>query len=693
MRIRIDRYGVRVGKSFSVILRRTLRVPDVPAPSAPDSRGSLLPPNLGALPLHRVEEYSDRVPREWLGRHAAFAPLRQREALWLDFQAASPHAVKVGVGGVDAITGRAWNEALESPQNYLVCPPQEWLDGVRTSDGKVRQFVAMPLGEGYSVAAQVAGTEQGGGIQILVFGPKRNSALKSWRGPGEGYGLESMAPRELGVAVGGEIAQRIHPDPYGIDIWDQKNHASLTIYLVEAGQYREWTGLEPPFRPPTAADYTAAGLPWFERLDEAFGDLASPPRGQLRSVAELDRERGSPVEEAARPVSVKRRQVVRVRVGQDDNQKEAIMVSPNSPQKRKEKALSLLPDLGALNEALQENPDRAIVLPDEGPLAETGGDGFESASRPRQRGLKGESEEVREERQRVIDAGKRAIVKLNEDRDAALTREEQTGFEAIVLLVGRPALLVQGGSFSIPPDEWSVLNRPDVRPRIGATVQGVGRIEVTNHPAGLDWIGTGFLVAEDVVMTNRHVAVEFARLKSGKTWEFQPGLKASIDYVEEFGAQIKAEFRITEIIGIHDEVDLALLRVARRGSPKAKRPQPLSLAANPKLKAGRQVYVVGYPAADSRRNDPVEMLRIFQNIFDVKRLQPGKVMKLVEGGKILNHDCSTLGGNSGSCVVDLETHQVVGLHFGGRYLVGNSAVVLSKLVKDPLVKKAKLEFV
>src|SRR4051794_3288190 len=31
-------------------------------------------------------------------------------------------------------------------------------------------------------------------------------------------------------------------------------------------------------------------------------------------------------------------------------------------------------------------------------------------------------------------------------------------------------------------------------------------------------------------------------------------------------------------------------------------------------------------------------------------------------------DCSTLSGNSGSPVLDLEIYQVVGLHFDGRYL-------------------------
>ncbi len=86
------------------------------------------------------------------------------------------------------------------------------------------------------------------------------------------------------------------------------------------------------------------------------------------------------------------------------------------------------------------------------------------------------------------------------------------------------------------------------------------------------------------------------------------------------------------------------------------------------------------------------MNRIFTNVFNVKRLQPGAIMEVLEPRSLLRHDCSTLGGNSGSCVVDLETNRVVGLHFGGRFSEGNYAVALWKLTDDPLLKKAKVNF-
>ncbi|MGH9248561.1 MAG: trypsin-like serine peptidase, partial [Acidimicrobiales bacterium] len=107
---------------------------------------------------------------------------------------------------------------------------------------------------------------------------------------------------------------------------------------------------------------------------------------------------------------------------------------------------------------------------------------------------------------------------------------------------------------------------------------------------------------------------------------------------------------------------------------------------------GRPVYVIGYPAWDGRRNEPEPMRRIFMDVYNVKRLQPGVTVESQTPQTVLRHDCSTLGGNSGSPVFDLASHTVVGLHFGGRYGVGNYAVPLWRMVDDPLVASAGLNF-
>ena len=66
------------------------------------------------------------------------------------------------------------------------------------------------------------------------------------------------------------------------------------------------------------------------------------------------------------------------------------------------------------------------------------------------------------------------------------------------------------------------------------------------------------------------------------------------------------------------------------------------------------------------------MNQIYGQMYDFKRLAPGEVTS-VESGRIL-HNCTTLGGNSGSAVIDLASGRALGLHFSGRFLETNYAV-------------------
>jgi hypothetical protein len=293
-------------------------------------------------------------------------------------------------------------------------------------------------------------------------------------------------------------------------------------------------------------------------------------------------------------------------------------------------------------------------------------------------------------RQAAVRDGTRGLRKVMDGREDELTPAEQVGLEAIVLLEGRPPLFIQGGDFRQVPIEWDVLNRH--REKIRSSISRVGRIEVNGHP-DYEWIGTGFLAGPDAVITNRHVAREFAEADGGAGWRFQAGMSARLDFNEEHGAIEPLEFRITGIVGIHETHDLAVLSVAATGGPGSALPEPLTVAAaKPDRVVDRQVYVIGYPAWDGRRNDPTYMQQIFGRVFDVKRLQPGRVSGWNEGDDVFRHDCSTLGGNSGSPVFDLETHAVIGLHFGGRYLIGNNAVPLWQLAGDALLRAGGVNF-
>ena len=295
------------------------------------------------------------------------------------------------------------------------------------------------------------------------------------------------------------------------------------------------------------------------------------------------------------------------------------------------------------------------------------------------------------DRNQQVDSGLRGMQKLDVGRED-LSPSEQQGLEAIILLTGRPAFLVQDDDFPIKtklPEQWSVLDQH--RAQITNVLKRVGRIEVSGSP-NFEWLGTGFLAGEDVVITNRHVAIEFAERKQQR-WDFKPAMGSSVDFNREHLSDADpAPFEVKEVIGIHDTHDMALLRVGRTSGTQALAdPLPVSMQS-PGSMVGRKIYVVGYPAWDGRRNDPEPMMRIFKNVFNVKRLQPGEISEPAGQFEIF-HDCSTLGGNSGSPVIDLETHAVIGLHFGGRFMEKNHAIPLWLLQQDALVKEGRLNFV
>ena len=302
---------IHIGERFSVSFQRTLRIPD-------DGQEYPLPPGLGAFPLSRVQDYAELLPTSWQEHNAVFIPMYQREALWLGFDGADwkPNAVKVAVGKINAISGGGWNEQLHSdPQDYIVCPNQPWLDGINAGQGFIRQFVAMPLGLGYTVEAQVSGVEEFGGIQLLVYEPKPGRfpdqpPPKRDQKPGIFFTPSPGQVGEMGLGAGGRMKQKIYPDPYGIDTWDTQNYGSVFIHIVNSRQYQELTGLIPPPTPISAQTYTEYKLPWFDLYDEALGDVAaSETLAGVKSIKEKEVEKGiTPQEEVVRvdPSTIKK---------------------------------------------------------------------------------------------------------------------------------------------------------------------------------------------------------------------------------------------------------------------------------------------------------------------------------------------------------------------------------------------------
>ena len=85
-----------------------------------------------------------------------------------------PFAIKIAAGKINAVTGDDWTDWLQcNPQDYMVSTEQPWIDGYSVEKGIIRQFVAMPLGAGYSAEEQIKQDASWGGSQIIVYPMKR----------------------------------------------------------------------------------------------------------------------------------------------------------------------------------------------------------------------------------------------------------------------------------------------------------------------------------------------------------------------------------------------------------------------------------------------------------------------------------------------------------------------------------------
>lgn len=309
MIVTLQRDHIRIG-ALAVSFQRTLRIPD-------DGSKYPLPPSLGTFPLARVDDHANRVPASWRRHGGVFLPMYQREAMWLRFtvQADSPMAVKIGAGKVNALSGGPWREGLDpDDQDYVVVPDQPWIDGFKTDAGGVRQFVAMPLGMGYTVEGQLTGEETVGGIQIEAF-PARPGAIPPTRfaerdlclsdGAIACMSIPVSSGAEMGLGAGGRLTQSIYPDPYGRDVWDIARGGRVFVHIVNSQMYRDITGLDAPPTPISARRYAEHGLPWFSLYDEHKGDIApSEALNGVNSVAQMDQQHGFVPQQDDGPVAV-----------------------------------------------------------------------------------------------------------------------------------------------------------------------------------------------------------------------------------------------------------------------------------------------------------------------------------------------------------------------------------------------------
>lgn len=116
--------------------QRTLRLPE-------DGTVHNLPPGFGPFPLESCGSHPARsLPKHWQNSNDVLMPMRKAEALWISWNRTKA-AIMVGAGGINAVSGESFlpGELKAEPQSYMAVPKQPWLDGIKSGEGVVRQFV------------------------------------------------------------------------------------------------------------------------------------------------------------------------------------------------------------------------------------------------------------------------------------------------------------------------------------------------------------------------------------------------------------------------------------------------------------------------------------------------------------------------------------------------------------------------
>ncbi|MBY5735474.1 S8/S53 family peptidase [Rhizobium leguminosarum] len=315
-------------------------------------------------------------------------------------------------------------------------------------------------------------------------------------------------------------------------------------------------------------------------------------------------------------------------------------------------------------------------------------------------------------RRDVLNKTESVVRALVEGGEAALSLEGRIVVESIIRLKGRPAFKINNGVISTAQAEvtdWAanLFAAESYLPDLCATV---GRIDLDG-----EHIGTAFLAAPGLVVTNRHVAEAIAdvvRSAGGADrWFMRDNVSINFD---DRGRGNEKRFKVREIVTagaahVGESVDFAHLDMAildvETENATCKLPKPIGLTMEPTEAQRKQdIAVIGYPARPdlAALNDPSgketpetigrRLAMIFGLDYGRKYFSPGIIDQpagTIQGdGRdwIITHDATTLAGSSGSGVARFSDGlPILGLHFAGRVMTGNYAHSLAAVKQSAVL--------
>jgi S1-C subfamily serine protease len=237
-----------------------------------------------------------------------------------------------------------------------------------------------------------------------------------------------------------------------------------------------------------------------------------------------------------------------------------------------------------------------------------------------------------------------------------------------MIRITRPAPLFHNGR----PDDVARPEQAEVFPSwlafqsaVPPFSHSIGRIDrAAPSLAKSQTIGTGVRVRNGLLVTNKHVLMDLSR----GVGELQPGQGVVRFQWEDGSFAADDPVPILAVGAQHPTLDVVLLKIDLRPTPEGQMFPHFTDNVPVELS---DVVATGYPSDDPARN-PLFIRQIFGARFNVLRASPGQICKV--NGEMFTHDCSTLGGNSGSPLFDLQTAGIIGIHTGGQFLWRNDAI-------------------
>jgi hypothetical protein len=274
--------------------------------------------------------------------------------------------------------------------------------------------------------------------------------------------------------------------------------------------------------------------------------------------------------------------------------------------------------------------------------------------------------------------------------------------EVIVRTDGsRPSFMVRNGAVdrsTSPVGAWAdALDASEASGLLNGALACVGRIDVPEASQGFE--GTGFLIHENLIVTNRHVLQAIARPNNQGGFNFKSGV--TIDFGHEFRARDSISPRRLKQLAFcpekvidplhldHTKLDLVLIELEPVAQGNDRPRSLLAFDIAPEWAApGQFIYTIGYPANPGFSESLSLLEQLFQSTFGYKRLAPGEIASAHAQvfTWTLAHDTTTLGGNSGSVVlVPGREGAAAGLHYGGTRAAPreNWGHVLGRVLGEP----------